>query len=181
MENAPWRPIPANPKFAKKIGKYFGDLVEADLLKYRIPEVKNPTVETAIKMIANKRSHNFFMQDTNTGDFVGEFMTADFRGLAAAIHFSTHPSLWGRNSIAAAKAAIDWLFSLTSQKPYSRPYVKTLIGLTPVSNRLAVRFLKKVGFEIKTIIPDSYYLAYDNKYDDAVLSLKTSDSQNIRG
>ena len=46
----------------------------------------------------------------------------------------------------------------------------TICGLSPITNRLSINFLKKIGFSVKCTLTDSFILAYrDNKVVDGVL------------
>jgi hypothetical protein len=75
-----------------------------------------------------------------------------FEGYSARIHHCFFRPFY-RESVSIARSVIEQLFQV--KRLDGSPMVKTLIGLTPVSNRLAVRFARKVGMNVICEIPDA--------------------------
>lgn len=105
-----------------------------------------------------------------TFQMVGHIMLTGFQGLAAQVHFSAVRDLHGM-TIPCGKEMMRQLFSLTRTNRV--PYVKTLVGLTPQSNKLALKLIKSMGFRFQTVLPDSYWNDRAKRYEDAELTLLT--------
>lgn len=95
------------------------------------------------------------------GDLVGFAYLNSFTGKAGFFHFCVFRCGW-LHTVEIAKAGLAWL---KSERP-----VEVLIGRTPSSNRLAVRFAKRCGFKIIGTIPKAITLSATNTADDAVIS-----------
>ena len=67
-------------------------------------------------------------------------------GICGSVHISTRPELWGK-TVEFAEAARAWTFKHTR-------YVK-LVAMVPSYNRLALRLIKKLGFECEGTIKKS--------------------------
>jgi hypothetical protein len=110
----------------------------------------------------------------NTGEIECEATLNNFIGLAAQIHFSMHPRNWGPKALTVADGCVQWLFTLARVSPtVALPLVDSIFGLTPVKNRLAVRFIQKIGFEAKGVLPKALYFKASNSYEDALITVRT--------
>jgi len=154
----------------EKVREYWEDVKAKDLLKYRIPETLNPTVNDAMEMVVRMRQSTFAVLDS-TGRMIGECMLENFQGLCAMSHFSVRPEAQGSTAVAMAKSTISQLFSLKRSTDKTLPYIESLLGLTPLSNKLALRFARNIGYRKLCVIPNSYWLAYKQKFEDAQLSI----------
>ena len=150
-----------SPNFFSAVVDYWEELIEADLLRYRLPETKDPTMGDVEKMVNNETVKCFSIFDMEERRISGEFMLDHFQGLTAQVHFSIHPEYRGAEAIRMCRSAIQQFFSLKS--PEGGPYRTALVGLTPESNRLAIRFLKKCGFFTKTSLTGAFLVQYKNK------------------
>jgi len=153
--------------------QYWLSLKMYDLLKYRLCEVHDPDWPDIIHMYNDSSMVFFSVIDTTNKRMVAECALERFVGLSALIHYSIHPEYHGKKGLTLAKESIQQLFSY--KRKDGSPWVSTLIGLTPESNRLAIRHIQKVGFKIQCTIPKAFYLAYSNKFDNAVLSICEGD------
>jgi hypothetical protein len=79
-----------------------------------------------------------------------------FHGRAAQAHFSVLRSFHGQVALDMAKTMIDALFQLKRQD--GTPLIKQLIGITPVTNPLAVRFSQRIGYRKLAILKEAYPL-----------------------
>ncbi len=162
-------------KIPKEVAmQYWLSLKMHDLLKYRLCEIHEPDWPDIISMYNQKGMAFFSVIDKNTNRMVAECALEHFVGLSAMIHYSIHPEYHGKQAITLAKESIQQLFSFRRQD--NSPWVSTLIGLTPESNRLAVRHIQKIGFKIQCTIPKAFYLAYLDKIDNGILSICEGES-----
>lgn len=75
-----------------------------------------------------------------------------WEGYCARIHQCFFKEYYGQ-ALSIAREVAGRLFKI--KRIDGTPMVKTLIGLTPTPNRLAIRFAKKSGFKTVMEIPDS--------------------------
>lgn len=151
-----------------RVVDYWTDLLNAGLLKYRFNESENPTIDTVLEMIHDPKSYSFMVYDPIKDRLCADTMLNNFRGLTAHVHFSIHPDYHGREGVLIARSGAEQLFQLTDPNGL---YLSTLIGLTPVNNLLAVRFIQKVGFKKLDIIDKVFY--NNGIYTDALLTKLT--------
>lgn len=76
------------------------------------------------------------------------------RGNSAFAHFWLSKAVWGEPAPAIAQAFVAYWFSW--RRPDSSPIFDVLIGSTRDTNRRAVKFLDKIGWEIVGTIPKVY-------------------------
>jgi hypothetical protein len=101
---------------------------------------------------------------------VCHFYLNGFQGLTCMIHFSFSSAIHGHGeSVGFAKDALDLVFKL-KRKDSPLPITRTLVGLTPTTNKLAVRFLKAVGFQPLGTLDGSCYIARQQRYVPGLLS-----------
>lgn len=101
---------------------------------------------------------------------VCHFYLNGFQGLTCMIHFSLSSTVYGHGeSVAFAKDALDLVFKLRRENA-PLPITRTLVGLTPITNKLAIRFLKAVGFQPLGTLDGSCYIARQQRYVTGVLS-----------
>ena len=190
MTDAPATTVPADGIPADQ-EYYWQRLYQEDLLKYRLCDTENPAYADVLRMLHYPASATFYSTPALDPDhpdhpahngIAGEFTLEHQTGLAWQIHFSlspdnpTHPY---RFNIPFARATLYAV--LNCWNPAMRPHV--LYGLTPVSNRRAITFLKKVGFRETGILPKGIKACYKEKtdpsypYDDALITiLKAGDT-----
>ena len=95
-------------------------------------------------------------------------MLDSFSAEAAYFHHCHFRSGW-KHTCETAAYTLEWLQAKC-------PSVKTLIGITPARNRLAVRYAQRCGFNILGEIPRSIY-DLDGNVQNAVLSVYTWGNQ----
>jgi len=91
----------------------------------------------------------------------------------AYAHFCTFKSVWGKDAIRIGRQCVDWWLSL---KGADGPLFDTLIGHTPTENKLALRFIKALGFTEIGAIPKMGFDVYANKKIDITISTKEQDN-----
>lgn len=157
-----------NPDLPLEVEHYWQDVLDKGLLKYRMPEVKDPDLDTVAEMISKPWNICFVVWDNALKRICADVMLNNFQGATAMIHFSIHPSYRGYTKHLSRQTILH-LFSIKNQNTGHR--LASLVGLTPVTNRLAIKHLKNVGFSVKTVLSSSFILAYDDfRVVDGILS-----------
>ena len=121
-----------------------------------------------------KSAHEFlaYVRDKGTwmfqverhGGVVAFGMLDNFSAESAYFHHCHFRAGW-KHTLETAMHTLDWLQA-------SCPSIKTLVGITPTRNKLAVRYAQRCGFKILGEIPRSLY-DRDGNVQDAVLSVYT--------
>ena len=173
--------IPADQEY------YWQRLAAQGLLSWRLCDVLDPDYMDVLRMLSNPMSATFYVSlrvppehpaHPGHNGIAAEFTLEHQTGRAWQLHFSmspdnpTHPYKF---NIPLARATMHAVFN--SWTPDLRP--ATLYGLTPMSNRRAIAFLKKVGFREIGILPKGIKACYKEKtdpsypYDDALITILT--------
>lgn len=150
---------------------YWREVMEAGLLKFRLPDVVDPTIEDVAEMVKYKSNISYYLRDSRTGYVYTECMLNNMQGLSAYMHFSMNPKFKGAAGLAFAEFTLGEMFKL--QHDVSGRTLRTFIGLTPITNRLAIRFLHKLKFKKLDIISEVYYNKSIGKYTDGYVSKLT--------
>lgn len=150
MENLAILPISGIPP--EELELYWQTLYMEDTLRFRLCDTVDPTWTDVLQMM--KRCHHtmYNVVDRESKRLVGEFMFENFTGRAAQIHFSMHPNNSTRFSLNMATWATDTILN-EWQHPEGGPYLHSLFGLTPVTNRAACIFVQKCGFKKIGVLP----------------------------
>jgi RimJ/RimL family protein N-acetyltransferase len=148
--------------------QYWQDIIASGLIKYRIPEVKGPTIQNVMTMLYDRSFCHIAVWDTKENQVAGECALYHFVGRSALMHYSVHPSYHGNIGAVMCLEALEQIFTYP-MPPLNLP-LTAIRGISPVTNRLSINFLKKIGFSVKCILTDSFTLAYkDNQVVDGVL------------
>ncbi len=111
--------------------------------------------------------------------YIAEFTLEHNTGRAWQIHFSISVDNWAPNqstpelNVTIARLALHTVFHLWN--PAQRPLA--LYGLTPRTNRAAVRFNRRVGFRKQGVLPCGIQTCYNpsKPVDDAIIFVATPD------
>lgn len=95
-----------------------------------------------------------------------------WKGNSARLHFTMFPESWGtaRNAFKIGTKMVRYLLSAQLNGSH---FVDTIIGVTPMTNKLACRYALNVGMKKIAIIPNSDYNFYSGKTEDMMLSIAT--------
>jgi len=93
---------------------------------------------------------------------VGVFWLNGYMGRSAQIHFCVWRGQF-KNSLDIGREGIEWL--------KKNKVVDSLYGVTPDSYTHVLKFLKKLGFQIKGKLPGACHLAHHKKYIPGVISV----------
>lgn len=162
--------LPPNWVLPPKVTEYWQSLIDDDLLKYRLADIKNPSQKDVDWLTSTYAGSMFYI--IHEQRVCGEVTLEGFTGLAAKIHFSAAKGAKGDIAILGAKKALEFIFGLRRSQDRSVPWVHSVIGVTPESNKLAVRYMKRVGFTPLAVLPKALRLEYCDMIDNAVLSIK---------
>lgn len=147
--------------------EYWNSIIDADLLKLRLCDVVNPTIADAYKAAI---PGSYMVYDKEEERIVAEFLLNGFIGKACQVHFSMRPSNSPQQSMKLAREITSSV--LNEWKTVDgEPYLMSLYGLTPVCNRAACAFVRRVGFKKIGILPGGQWT--DGKAVDAMITLKT--------
>ena len=72
--------------------------------------------------------------------FLGIMLFAPENGIELRVHHFFLPIAWGKPALEAVRVGIEWIWANTRYK--------RLFGKTPAFNRLALRFAKRVRFQV---------------------------------
>lgn len=129
---------------------YWGALEEAGTLALRFCNMDNPTVKDAMAVTARFPQQFYYVHEDDK--VVAEFMLENFTGKAAQIHFSMHPNNPLSKSLTLASEVSSAILDVW-KNTIGEPYLDTLYGLTPTTNRPACVFVLRTGFKKMGILP----------------------------
>jgi len=153
----------------EEVTRYWSHIYECDLLSRRICHIINPTVEDALHLVQQYPYQFYYVK--SGGEMVAEFMLEGFTGEAAQIHFSMNPQNPFIFSLQLAREVSNDVLTKWQKKGNKQPFLRSLYGMTPSSNRPALLFIRRAGFLRKAVLP---YGIYDRgELADAVLTVKT--------
>lgn len=158
---------------------YWQTLLEKGLLAQRLYDTVDPKLSDVEEMLASPDNLCYIMWDAKERKVCADTMINNIRGLVAQVHFSMHPDYFGKETVRIAKEGVEQHF-LTKIRPTGE-YIQTLFGITPVRNRMAVRFIQKVGFKPICQFEKVCYMADLNQHEDGLLTqLNVKDLYNGR-
>ena len=137
------------------VESYWAALEDSGRLKYRLCDTKDPDFSDVLRMIKLNGPHLYFVEFPDVLPIAAEFMLNNFSGKAAQIHFSLHPQLPTRLGLPMVRHIVESIFDWQTQD--GKPYLDSLFGLTPVTNRAACIFVLKVGFKKRFVLPSGMW------------------------
>ena len=120
-----------------------------------------------------------FVMSSNAGKIIMFCWLNCIEGVTARIHFTFFKDSWGRkrDALGYAKAMLRHVLTRRDSAGY---VLDTVVGMTPVSNPLAVRFVQAAGMQKVGFIPHGAVLHYEGSQPvDAVLTVATRDSLGV--
>jgi hypothetical protein len=97
------------------------------------------------------------------------FWLNTFEGRSARIHFCGFPAIHGK----AVQVARECLFRTLTMQAHGGYVLDTLVGVTPVDNKLAIRMLTRAGMVGIGVVPGMLDNAYTHQPMDALVSYAT--------
>jgi hypothetical protein len=93
---------------------------------------------------------------------------------SAFLHFCLMPEVWGSDSYKIGDAFIRYWFNFKDKT--DKPMFDVLLGKIPVTNKTAIRFMKKSGMKVIGEVPKLSWDYYRNEFVGAVLAYAERDS-----
>jgi len=144
-----------------KVYNYWQTLIDSDRLKYRLCDTVLPDISDVYDIFNNPLNQVYYIYDIDSNKYIAEYMLNNFQAKTCQIHFSFLP-IHPLRSIRIGKNVTDFLLELG--------IIDSLFGVTPVSNKLACRFIERVGFEHQFVLRSG--CKYFGSIDDALISVK---------
>ena len=125
-------------------------------------------------VVNNEETFIEFMQDTKnaivtawTDRPIGIAWLNGFDVGTAYCHFCMFSNSWGNGlAIKAGHEILKYWFDFKSD---GVPFLDVIIGILPETNTLAVKYIKKLGFNIVGTIPKYLHNSYQNRSVDSVI------------
>lgn len=86
----------------------------------------------------------------------------DYKDKVAYIHYCGFKEIWGKKTVQIGKEVLKILLS--------SGVFNTLIGITPITNKLSIRFNKLLGMRDGCVIPNLCFDYYEQEYVDGRLT-----------
>ena len=150
---------------------YFQQLYAADTLKYRFSDLDNPQWLDVLEIIQRMGQGMYLVRDCDR-NLVAEFTLEGFTGQSAQLHFSMHPGINIREKLVIARHTLEHILLHWINPATTRPFLKSVYGLTPIPNRVACIFALKAGFKKLGILPGG--CTYMGKTADAMISVASN-------
>lgn len=131
-------------------------------------DTKMANTEDFISYFKDKNLDFYFV--SYNGQESGFFWLKKFFPRASFITYCLYKSFWGEHTLKISQTCIDVLFKRKDQR--GNPEIDILMGLTPASNKLALKFLSKNGMKIVGNIPNLIWDDQKEKLVDGVLSYR---------
>lgn len=96
----------------------------------------------------------------------------------AFVHHCFFPEVWGEKSVEIGKMVLKYWFDM--KKENGEPILDVIMGKTPENNRLAVKFIQRMGFTIVGTVPKICYDVKSKKKIGAIFSYIQRESINGR-
>lgn len=91
-------------------------------------------------------------------------------GKSARLHFfCSKAARMTLNTVNVGKAVLRYYSGLKGVD--GEPLLQSLVGVTPASYKLVLKYIQQVGFSIVGVAKGGVHFVHENRYDDAVLSI----------
>ena len=128
------------------------------------------TPEGLCKIAIDKTNLFMLVYDNHSSLPVGHIHANSFDGLTCMGHFSFLRKIHGKQCVAVGRESLRQFFAWRAADS-ELPVATSMMGLTPVTNRLACRFVERIGFKPIYEIPDACYLRKTDEYVPGMLSI----------
>ena len=167
--------MPAAKLPTNKLVRYWDVLLECDLIGDRFPDVDKCSKQVWREywhIITQLTQEMHYVVDTESLDIVAEFTISEIFGKAGLIHFSCSPLITPQSALHICRTTTDQILKDWRDSKYiEEPFIQSIVGLTPVVNERACKFIQRVGFKQQVVVP--FGAIYNNEICDALLTVKT--------
>ena len=171
-------------KYVKKNGKY--NISDRHLAGIYRRTVKEKTVHKVFFDMQVRNTNDFinYFKDENLEFFIvsyhgqesGFYWLKEFAPRASFITYCLYKSFWGEHTLKISQACIEATFNKKDE--HGNHKTDILLGLTPASNKLALKFLAKNGMKIVGSIPNLIRDAQKGKLVDGIISYRHRENGN---
>lgn len=160
----------------------FNDTVIKDLYRRMVEEGTAKRVffdgsvsneEAFLNMFKHNPENHLFVIKTD-GEPAAIAWLNGVRNYTATAHFCLFKRVWGKKGIEVGKRAIQFFLNMKDWD--GRYYHDVITGLTPSCNRLAVRWIQKIGMKILGEIPNVIWDAENQESVPGVISYITREA-----
>jgi len=123
------------------------------LVSKAFPEGDVQTAEDFLYCMKSNANRLFLIFRDNK-EILGIVWLNGFRARSAYMHHCLFKKVWGKDSPEIGKDVLNKLLSLKDAQGY---IFDVLIGMTPANNKLAVKWLEKIGLTILGEIPNAIW------------------------
>jgi len=152
---------------------YLDKLYRANLLRERFTDIKDPTPINVADVLKKQGDRFYFVFDKERDQIVSEFALSDTINDVGVVHFSMSPDVKGHEVLYLMREVTNEVIVHWKKQHSDEPFIRAMIGLTPIPNRRACLTIQRCGFKKIAVIP--YAGRYNDKVCDAMLTLKTID------
>lgn len=158
--------------------QYWHRLADDDLNLWAFPEgdIKD-FGDFVVDILQDRSSITFFMYDLEDNEVAGHFQLTGWQGLVAHAHFNILRKWHGKEALNMCRQAHSWAFEC-KREDGKTPWVETIVGITPVTNRAALLFVKRLGYKTVLTLPHSYWYYTGNEFVDGIVT--TIDKTTLR-
>lgn len=158
---------PVKAHFLYLADQYYQHLHCEGLVPLAFPGYPPMTLEQFLRLIQRSEVQVFFVFEEKDVIPVAHVVLKDFNGLSATIHYCIRKAYHGKAAPIIGKQLLADLEKIKRKDGF--PFVSTLIGTTPESNRAARIYLRRMGFKVYGVIENFFQVA-ENAFENAVVS-----------
>lgn len=148
---------------------YWNDMILSGRINDRFGDTDNPTIDTVWEMQWRFRPHAYLLIDLEEARALGECVLANFSGASAQVHFSVRSGLPLPTARDVGREMIRTI--LYGWRHGDQPFLRTLYGMLPRTNRAAIIFCLSCGFKRFGTVP--YGMRHRGKVCDGVVLIET--------
>lgn len=132
------------------------------------------SVADFLGIVRNMADNRFFVFADEAREVLGMFWATNFEGRACRSHFAFYREAGRRRlTVAMGRMGLEYMLHAQDEAGYVLDSVE---GLTPVSNRLACRFVRKIGMRIIGEVPNRLWNHWEGRSESAQLSICTRET-----
>ena len=149
---------------------YYKALIDQGLLEHAYFDGSAKTGKDFVNIsLSSIVLFSFIFDNSSEIDFpIGHVCLTNFTGYCAMAHFNILRP-YHQKAVEVGKEGLEVIKRL--KRKDKTPFICNLLGITPVTNRAARLFARRIGFEPIAILNKACHMYYKNKHVDGVLSV----------
>lgn len=148
------------------VSDYWMAMIKADRIFDRFHPQVSKNLDDFTNFIVGQTPVEFYVMDSVTNMLVCEFAFPCQFGECVTVDFSMHPKNTPHQSLHIARAVTTDVIDTWGN-------ISSILGLTPVQNERAVKFIQRCGFKPIKVIPKAGH--YRGELCDALLTIKSKE------